>query len=144
MVSMARTLGARLAKYPWLWWGWLLAWAIILFILSSESDLPSTGPEFENKDKLLHCLYFSGGAFCFLLGLWGRSGGLHTLRFAVGGLLFTAVIGALDEYHQTFTPGRSGNDVFDWMADMSGGLLGAMIAILFLRWVRQVRTDGRS
>jgi len=75
-----------------------------------------------------------------LLGLWGRARVLKTLRFAAVGMAFTAVAGALDEFHQTFTPGRSGNDFFDWLADLSGGLLGAMIALLFLQWVRRAVT----
>jgi VanZ family protein len=52
-------------------------------------------------------------------------------------MLFTAIAGAIDEFHQTFTVGRTGNDFFDWLADLSGGLLGGMIALLFLNWVRR-------
>ena len=138
MAGRVRAWIGHLAKYPWLWWALLLVWASVLFVLSANSALPS-GPDFPSKDKVLHCIYFSGGAFCFLLGLWGKARSLIALRFALGGMAFTAIIGALDEFHQTFTPGRSGNDPFDWLADLSGGLLGAMIAFLFLQRIR--RTD---
>lgn len=144
MVSFLQKLGSNLVSRPWVWWGWLLTWAVLLFILSSESNPPMPGPEFPSRDKVLHCAYFSGGAFCFLLGLWGRGSPLKTWRFAVAGMLFTGFAGALDEFHQTFTPGRSGNDFFDWLADLSGGLLGAMIALLFLRWVRRASFPGQS
>ncbi|MEY3896711.1 MAG: hypothetical protein RLZZ214_2231 [Verrucomicrobiota bacterium] len=40
-------------------------------------------------------------------------------------VVVVALIGALDEYHQSFTPGRSGNDPFDWLADLLGATAGA-------------------
>jgi VanZ family protein len=40
-------------------------------------------------------------------------------------ILAIALIGGLDEYHQTFTPGRSGNDPYDWLADVLGAAAGA-------------------
>ena len=46
-------------------------------------------------------------------------------------LVFVAVsaFGALDEFHQSFVPGRDA-DVFDWMADTVGGVLGLAVASL--------------
>ena len=52
----------------------------------------------------------------------------NAARFLLGGLLFTGIIGAVDEFHQTFTPGRFGNDPWDWLADLSGGLLAAWLS----------------
>ena len=40
-----------------------------------------------------------------------------------------AIIGALDEYHQTFTPGRSGNDPWDLLADTVGAAAGSAFII---------------
>jgi VanZ family protein len=56
---------------------------------------------------------------------------------AIPGLLFTAIIGALDEFHQTFTPGRSGNEPWDWLADVTGGVLAAWIVWKLLLKLRQ-------
>jgi VanZ family protein len=42
-------------------------------------------------------------------------------------VLFCSLIGVSDEWHQSFVPGRSGNDVWDWTADTIGGLLAAML-----------------
>jgi VanZ family protein len=86
----------------------------------------------------MHFLYFSGGGFCFSLAL------LHACipmkRAWVWGLygaVFGMVIGATDEYHQSFTPGRSGNDVGDWLADLSGASAGALLAWAVVRLVRR-------
>ena len=46
--------------------------------------------------------------------------------------LVGSVIGRLDEYHQTFTPGRSGNDYGDWLADTLGAAAGAFFVLLIV------------
>ena len=40
------------------------------------------------------------------------------------------VIGRLDEYHQSFTPGRTGNDNGDWLADILGSIGGAWVMLV--------------
>lgn len=40
-----------------------------------------------------------------------------------------SAFGALDEFHQSFVPGRDA-DVFDWMADTAGGALGMAVITL--------------
>jgi VanZ family protein len=42
-------------------------------------------------------------------------------------ILGMALIGFLDEWHQLSTPGRSGGDPWDWLADLLGGAVGAFI-----------------
>ncbi|GEP41397.1 hypothetical protein BGE01nite_06880 [Brevifollis gellanilyticus] len=110
-----------------LWWFAVVVWAVVLWNLSANPMLPS-GPSFPMKDKVLHCTYFGMGAACFLLALFG--GGAAQPKKShlwLGGFFFTGIIGALDEFHQTFTPGRSGNDPWDWLADVTGGLIAAWI-----------------
>jgi VanZ family protein len=130
-------LGSRLVKTSALWWFGVLVWGAVLWTLSANSTLPS-GPSFPLKDKLLHCTYFCGGAFCLLLALHGKRSSLPSWRaLVIPAFLFTAIIGALDEFHQTFTPGRSGNDPWDWLADVTGGVLAAWIVIRLLIKLRQ-------
>ena len=40
-------------------------------------------------------------------------------------VLVIGLIGGLDEWHQSFTPGRSGNDLSDLLADVLGAAAGA-------------------
>jgi VanZ family protein len=102
-----------------LWWFAVIIWAVVLWNLSASPSLQS-GPSFPLNDKFLHCGYFGGGAVCFLLALFGKTTPLPGWRtLALRSLPFTAIIGALDEFHQTFTPGRSGNDPWDWLADVT-------------------------
>lgn len=113
-------------KRPFPWWSLLVAWALLLWWLSSQ---PSAGhpPRIPHFDKVLHTSYFFLGGL-FVQGILRTSGRPFSARQLLYiGLLVAAVIGALDEHHQIYTPGRSGHDPFDWMADVLGGLLAALL-----------------
>jgi VanZ family protein len=86
-------------------------------------------------DKLEHAIFFSAGGMCFLLSLRlaGRARGMAIAILA--SVLFCAAVGGFDEWHQTHTPGRSGGDVWDWVADMCGGFLGAFQAMGAQKWL---------
>ena len=51
----------------------------------------------------------------------------------MGALIFSAVYGVLDEYHQGFVPGRS-VEFYDFLADCGGALLYTSIF-----WLVQLR-----
>lgn len=133
--ALLTSLALQLVRKSWLWWLGVIVWTLVLWSLSAQSDLPA-GPSFPLKDKLLHCLYFSAGGACFLLAVSGLANALPSWSsLALRSFGFTAIIGALDEFHQTFTPGRSGNDPWDWLADVTGGVLAAWVVHRLLRAV---------
>lgn len=85
-------------------------------------------PAIPLADKFAHLAYFAAGGF-LLAGIHVLSSP-HSIRwprlfFRI--VLSIAVIGALDEYHQSFVPGRSGNDPYDLLADILGGFLGVLL-----------------
>lgn len=108
------------------WFTLLAIWFAVLFWLSSQSRLHPPGPQFHNKDKVLHAAYFTLGGILFFVGLRLKKPTLSLLATSLITIVFCSAVGAFDEWHQTFTPNRSGNDPFDWMADTLGGLLGAL------------------
>jgi len=122
-------------------WAAFGGWVGILWTLSAGPPVIRQGPAGLPIDKVLHLLYFFGGGVCLMLAC------LHTfarrgwgLALAVGASL--ALIGALDEWHQTFTPGREGGDPKDWAADCAGGLAAAfLIGALYGRY-RKSETAG--
>lgn len=111
----------------------LVVWAATLYLLSSFSKtMPEGGPEIPHLDKILHFGFFLGGGVIF--GTWillRNTPSAPALVRIVIPLIIFALVGALDEYHQTFTPGRSGNDPFDWLADFLGGGTGLLLAHRF-------------
>lgn len=94
--------------------------------------MPEGGPEIPHLDKVMHFGYFFGGGILFTTWILLAKGpeSKTAVRFLLPLAVF-AIIGALDEYHQTFTPGRSGNDPFDWLADILGASAGILLANRF-------------
>lgn len=111
----------------------LVVWFAVLWLLSSQPG--EGGPEFilPVSDKVLHFGYFFGGGG-LMAGVLARMFRERRIVYLVGVMLLAAV-GMSDEWHQLSTPGRSGGDVFDWLADVSGAACG-MAAWLKLRAFR--------
>ena len=113
-------------RRPRTWLILLAVWAVTLFILSHQSNLFPPGPDIPNIDKIEHAVYFTIGGMVFFLWLRTRRPAMSFLAAAGCTILFCSLIGALDEFHQSFIPNRSGNDPGDWTADTLGGLLGSL------------------
>ena len=129
----------RLLSSPWFWRFLVLLWFGVLYWLSSQTHLPSPA-SFEGVDKFEHAIYFAAGGMCFLLGL-RLAGHAKTRTTAIlASVLFCAAVGGFDEWHQFYTPGRSGGDVWDWTADLCGGFLGALLALTVERWLTSTET----
>lgn len=126
----------RLPKHPAVWFGSLAGWFGLLWFLSSMSGVGG-GPQIPHLDKVAHFVYFLAGGFLF-------SGWILKLRPAAPDwrkiMLFTvcamALTGGLDEWHQCYTPGRSGADPWDWLADVLGGAAGGLVCKTLHRILR--------
>ena len=104
-------------------WGPALLYMALIFVLSSQSKLP-TAPGIFGWDKLQHLIAY--GVMGILLF---RAASLSPLARASAyrqAFVIGAIYGALDEYHQSFVPGRN-MDFMDWATDVIGLLLGLAI-----------------
>jgi hypothetical protein len=105
-------------------WGPAALWAAVLFLLSElqGGDDGLLGVLPAGADKLVHLgLYLILG----LLLAWGKT------RTGFAGpaillLIMGAGYGALDEWHQSFVPGRDVS-AGDWLADTAGVALGLLL-----------------
>ncbi|MEM9482008.1 MAG: VanZ family protein [Verrucomicrobiota bacterium] len=113
------------------WWAGYAAWLVLLSILSSiTGPEPGTMPRIPGLDKVAHLVYFAGGACALHIAFR-----LSFARFRHPGpglaiivVTTTAIFGALDEWHQSFTPSRAGLDVWDWTADVAGAFVALWLA----------------
>jgi VanZ family protein len=116
-----------------------IVWALCIFIFSSVpgDSLPDFAQGF--------LTYV--GHFCeyLILGLLVTaalaSPQMPLWKAASIGLLIAAFYGATDEFHQLFVSGRT-CDIFDWMTDVSGALVGAVVTIFIIS--RQKVTASRA
>lgn len=97
--------------------------AVTLFVGAEEAGKVHLFPA--PWDKLAHFLYY--GTMAALLALGGGR------RWLWLPLVLVPLIGALDEWHQLYVPGRDAS-VFDWLADEAGTVLA-----VFLYWMWRKR-----
>lgn len=110
-------------------------WAASIVYLSSLSTGAVGGLMFgiPGFDKFAHFTAFAVGAMLL-------ANALHlTLElprkkqtFLV--IAIISIFGIIDEWHQLYTPGRSGADVGDWIADTLGAAAG--VALFFYLYAR--------
>jgi len=110
------------------WLGALVLWFAALWLLSSGNPTPPGAIQIPHLDKICHFGYFLGGGGLLAAGLYcRRPEAPHWRLIVLLAVIMAAAVGGLDEWHQTRTPGRSGNDPWDWLADVLGGTAGALV-----------------
>lgn len=115
-------------RHPAFWFSAFVAWFATLWWLSSVTPGSSNGPEIPHLDKIAHFGFFFGGAGLLSAALFGLNpSSPNWRRITLTTILVLAAVGALDEWHQTHTPGRSGNDLGDWLADVLGATAGTLV-----------------
>ena len=116
----------RLLRSPQFWLTCFLLWFAVLWLMSSFSLVGKVAPPIPNFDKIEHFGYFFGGSGLLCAYLFRRNPENPNWKLIIGSVIVAvALTGGLDEYHQSFTPGRSGNDPYDWLADVLGATAGA-------------------
>lgn len=118
---------------PVLLWIAVACWAAGILLLSSltPKELPSVA--FVFSDKINHFL-------AFVVGGWLTASAMQATRpstvfstrllWAIAALFMVAAFGAFDELFQLLTPGRSGADAYDWVADLIGAAAGSSLSLL--------------
>jgi hypothetical protein len=115
----------------------LLAWMAVISYWSHQSSLPIDEPTVANllggfQHRLAHLVAFG------ILGLLARWAVDDLPRPGALAVLIVAVFSALDEWHQSFIPGRLAR-VDDWLFDIAS----ASIFLLLLPRVRRIHWSPR-
>lgn len=118
----------RTIRCPGFWLAGFVVWAAVLWWMSSAArDFPE-GLDFRASDKILHFGYFFGGGGLFSAWWFRRRASLPPpFKHVLVTTLAVGLIGVLDEWHQSWVPGRFGNDPGDVAADVLGALCGAAV-----------------
>lgn len=109
-------------------WTPVLAWAALIFMLSSLHDLPGDNflPEF--SDKIAHVILYTVLGY-FLTRAMRSKGGLPGRAPLAATFVLGVAYGLTDELHQAFVPGRT-PDPADLLADAAGVAMGIFVYIL--------------
>lgn len=139
------------ARRPQDWSRWASAWlplaGYVGAIVWLSSRPGSTFPRWEipGLDKIVHGIEYFGLSALTLRALVRSS-----VRFrwaALVSVVAAVLFGVLDEWHQSFVPGRTGNDAGDLTADALGATLGTLALTLLwrpfpARWRAEKRWAG--
>ena len=132
----ASTVGRR-----FLWYHFpLILYAILVIGVSSLRNLRGPHVDFIALDKLAHFVEYALFALLTWRSFSHLSSRLSANMALLLSLLFLAVFALIDEYFQSFIPGRHA-DAADWATDILGAFL-----VLALLWIRRRRkaAAGRS
>ena len=113
-------------------WLWTLPLAVAATIvwLSSQVHYPGGISLPPPLDKVAHLSVFAALAWAMDLALQQNRPGLPMYKRHMVVFMAVSFWGATDEWHQSFTPGRS-VEFADWLADTSGA---ALATLLYLHW----------
>jgi VanZ family protein len=112
-------------------WLPVLAYVTLIFALSSQAYLPSP-IRFTYGDKFAHLGEYLVLGLLLVRALRASlrlSRPLFAAMIAIG---LVVIVGASDEFLQSFIPGRS-SDVIDLMADVLGGAIAQLVYVTFVR-----------
>ena len=130
---------------PKIWLAGFLIWLGSLWFMSANSTTIEGIPPIPFFDKVCHFGYFFGGGGLLSAYFYSRRPTPPPWRQLILIVVLTlAAVGWIDEWHQTFTPGRSGNDPGDWLADVLGGFAGALVFRRFHHVFESARNQKSS
>ena len=113
----ARTFFQQFLRY----WLPVLLYVTVIITLSAQANLQAP-MKFRNADKLCHLLEYGGLGVLLARALRGTLRVRLPALAAMMAIVLGSLIGAGDEYFQSFIPGRD-SSAFDWMADTLGVVL---------------------
>ena len=103
-------------------WALLAAYLGGVYWLSAQQDIRLPGPDV--IDKLLHAVGYFG--LCVVArGAFGTVFARRSVSILVA-VVVTLLYAATDEWHQSMVPTRS-PDLYDWIADATGGVVAAIL-----------------
>ncbi len=112
-------------------------WMVMIFTLSSREKFPSAGGLSDRVAPIAAHLFLYG-VLSGLLLLATIFRGRMTFKTALGIVVVSTLYGVIDEYHQSFVPGRD-SSLFDVIVDAIGSSIVVAMYLLVPQWLRSLR-----
>lgn len=106
-----------------------IAYCVGIFVLSHDSDPPSSTFDIPYLDKGLHAVVYGALAICVSLALSRSQRPLSELTLFWAPIVFATAYGMTDEIHQRFVPNRF-FEISDMLAN-GAGAVGAQLVMHF-------------
>lgn len=129
-------------------WVALFCWACGILWLSSLTPEQLPDAAFLFTDKVEHFVAFAIGGWLAASAMQVSRPRAAIVSRIVLAFIVVAAFGALDETVQTFTPGRTGRNLHDWIADCLGAAAGSLLILApqlrLSRWTQGRVRNGRN
>jgi VanZ family protein len=103
-----------------------------IFILSSLPGDDLLLNSFNLNDKVKHFIAYFVLGITLCIWISRKSWFAKPFFWSIFLVVLCTVFGILDEFHQSFVPGRSGNDFGDLTADFIGGFVSVFLYLLLM------------
>jgi len=110
----------------------------LIFILSSLPGDDLLLASFEFSDKIKHFIAYFVLGITLCLWIPSKKWLAKPIFWCVIIVVLCTLFSISDEYHQTFVPGRLGNDLGDLAANFIGGLVSVLLYLFFVRKRRRL------
>jgi len=104
----------------------------LIFVLSSLPGDDLLLNSFEVSDKIKHFIAYFVLGITFCIAIPRKKWLDKPIIECVAVVVLCTVFAISDEYHQSFVPGRSGNDLGDLTANFIGGLVSVFLYLWFV------------
>jgi len=108
-------------------WGWPFLVMAVVFVVSGSSEVAVPSGFSFSMDKLAHFAVFGALATAWIRLPWFQARGRRGGWLAI---VLVSAYGGLDEWRQSFTPGRY-MEFDDWLADTMGAVTAV---VLYQAW----------
>jgi len=119
-------------KLPVAWLVSLLVYLGMIFAVSNISAVDLLVIRIPNWDKFAHFFEYLPVGFMVTGLLSSKFPGSRLAVLVPAVIAISSVLGGLDEFHQSFVPGRDVS-LGDAIADVLGATVGAMLAVHFMK-----------
>ena len=112
-----------------------------IFLLSAQPSVSDVRHLFPQQDKVAHLIEYGVLTAIVSTGM-RRKGTVPYWWLILGPIVFSALYGASDEFHQYFVPKRS-CDMYDWLTDTSAAVL-TQVLLYGKLWLSSTRNKDKK
>ncbi|MFW5662241.1 MAG: VanZ family protein [Bacteroidota bacterium] len=105
--------------------------------LSSQPQGPVRTDFFPMMDKVMHFSGFFILGTLFQVFILTNFPGIKKMKILTAVILFGILFGLIDEWHQSFVPGRDA-DFFDWLADTLGSTFSIVLYPIIKKYINKI------
>jgi len=112
-----------------------------IFMLSSLPGDDSLLNAFEFNDKIKHFIAYFVLGITYCIWIPRKNWLAKPIFWCIIVVVLCTLFGISDEYHQSYVPGRSGNNLGDLMANFIGGLVSVFLYLFFYVKISKVNRE---